>query len=215
MIGLGSDKKEVYENCTLVAILTKEFGSALRKSYYLFSLCWLGITCIAQGVSLGFIVSSSAFVPPIVLGCLRVLETSDIWPTGQKKCLHVRALLKQIFTTGGLSFRIDAILTFFMCCRKRNMWMQREDQFCFSIQSIISQNVSKLFCTLALDWPISDSQNYHRIFEVVLTWPWLAMGSSMSEPSPPSWLEAADIWQLNVVNKDVKRQLYMWTTYPF
>ena len=89
------------------------------------------ITCIAQGVSLGFIVSSSAFVPPIVLGCLRVLETSDIWPTGQKKCLHVRALLTQIFTTGGLSFRIDAILTFFMCCRKRNMWMQREDQFCF------------------------------------------------------------------------------------
>ena len=147
------------------------------------------ITCIAQGVSLGFIVSSSAFVPPIVLGCLRVLETSEIWPTGQTNCLHVRALHTQIFTTGGLSFRIDAILTFFMCCRKRNMWMQREDQFCFSSQSIVSQNVSKLFYTLALGWLISDSQNYHfaylKLFSPGPGWPWVR--PCRNPPLPPGW----------------------------
>ena len=211
-------KFQSYENCSLVAILTKEFGSALRKPYYLFGLYWLVIDylCSPGGFSgvhhvfVRFRPSHCAGVPQSPWNIRHMANRS-------KKCLHVRALLTQIFTTGGLSFRIDAILTFFMCCRKRNMWMQREDQFCFSIQSIISQNVSKLFCTLALDWPISDSQNYHRIFQVVLTWPWLAMGSSMSEPSPPSWLEAADIWQENVVNKvlDIKRQLYIWTTYPF
>ena len=47
-IGSGKDdvskhteKKEVYENCSLVAILTKEFGSALLKSYYLLTRDYL------------------------------------------------------------------------------------------------------------------------------------------------------------------------------
>ena len=37
-VGKHAEEKEIYENCSLVAILTKEFGSALRKSYYLFGL---------------------------------------------------------------------------------------------------------------------------------------------------------------------------------